>query len=640
MAGIVCIGCSARVNAFPAPDLPDALPPLPGDTAWLLPVDFQEQPLVIQVTSPWLDYDNAETTFIDVKFILDDDDDPVAVVRKLPPFDASRDFPVRVSIPSEKFNTPGFKSLKFRVAYDDANDVESAEVVLEIDHRAPNGDNAGAPLIFPADVIQNGVTEDWLADNDDELPVTVPRWPAIEIGDKVLFFWGTPFEHEPVAVLEITAAHLPDGALISFAYPGDVLREKGNGTLNGFYRLSDRAGNLNPESPPVPIDVIDLPAIPDTFPAPVVPLASTDRLIDLDDARTGVTVEVGEIAEASAGDTVQCFWNDRPLPLVTLPASPQWPLSLAVSWDILSGDGFAAPVACEVKYHWQRGAAPGKDSPVTRFTVDLSVAGPDPEHPDPINPALDLVVVKGQTGDNVLLAPDRGLDARIVLRLYDNPKAGETLELHWGDHPTVVDSYRVMPTDQPGQQIEFTVSWAVIGSVGNGQAVPTWYWVSNGVNRQRSRDTLVRVSVLPLEGLEQVSFPDASIYNYIACEDEPWNGIRVKVPGNADLLEAGDEVVLSWQLSRGTLGNDPITEHVLFAPHTLTVEEARDGVILLMDRFVDLVLPLQLEDGSANVTYHLTKADGTSGFAPNKVLKISLVIPGNPFPCDGTKKTS
>lgn len=631
-----CASCAAATSLLAPPIVPDALPPFPREQAWVVPVEFQGQPLRVEVAEAWDGYeeDNVSTFWLDIQLVYEED--LVGVIRLEPPFDAAADFPLQFQVPVDVFNQPGIATLHYRIYADSGNTTDSAPVHIEIDHRAPNGNNAGAALIFPAEVVRDGLTEQWLGDNNDRLPAEVPRWPDIALGDTVYFYWGTPDDNDPVGSMTIDLDHLSPGTPIVFDYLGDTLREKGNGQLNGYYQLSDRAGNRNPRSLLAPIDVIDLPAVPDDFPAPVVPLATQDRLIDLDDVRQGVFVEIGPISDTKAGDTLQAWWNGRALPLVTLGATPNWPERIAVAWDIVSGDGFAAPVPCEVSYRWQRGAAPGRDSPVTRFTVDLSVAGPDPIGPDPINPGLNLLVVKGLTGDNILVGVDHGNPARVEVDLYANPVANDLLELHWGDHPQVAASYRVQTGDQPDQRVAFMVPWAIIDAVGNSAALPVWYWVSNGVNGQRSDDTLVRVSVRPVEGLEPVSFPDSSIFGWIACEDEPWNGIRVKIPGNAEVLEANDVIEMSWQLSRGTTGEIPITEVVWFPPRTLTAEDAQNGFEILMERFVDLVLPLQLEDGSANVAYRLSKADGTPGFAPNKVIKISLVRPGNDKPCDGT----
>ncbi|WP_110971793.1 hypothetical protein [Pseudomonas huaxiensis] len=632
---IVCIGCSAGKTLYEAPVVPDALAPLPGESAWVLPVEFQYQPLKVAVLNGWPTYDTYPGFYLDFRFFWGDE--MVGFVRRARPFDSTQDFPVEYSIDPSHFNADGIRTLRYTVATESGNSNESESILVDVDRRAPNTDNPGKPLIFPPDVVTKGVTKEWLAANGDELgDVEVPPWLEMKLGDQVLFYWGGRFEAEPVGRLLITEEHLLPAAKITISYSGDVLREAGNGTRYGYYVLMDRAGNRNDQSPPVRIEVIDLPAIPREFPPPVVPLATSDRLIDLEDARTGVRVEIGPIADTLAGDTLQAWWNGRPLSLITLGSNPQWPQSVPVDWVTLSADGFAGAVPCEVIYQWKRGAGAGRNSLPTNFTVDLSVAGPDPVGPDPINPALERVVVKGLTGDNQLVGPDRGKNATVQVRLYSNPDVGDLLELHWGNHPVAVDSYRVQAGDLPGQLISFTVPWPIIEAVGNNAALPVWYWVSNGVNRQRSDDTQVRVAVIPLEGLERVSFPDANLYGFISCINEPWKGIWIKIPGNPQLLEAGDKIQLSWQLSRGIVGDRPMFGHVLFPAVTLTQDQAQNGLNVLMDRFVDLVLPLPLEDGSANVTYHLSKVDGTPGIAPNRVLKISLVVPGSDKPCDGT----
>ena len=631
----LCENCQAmRNDLFAAPEIPGALPPLPGNTVHLLPVTLQGQPLLVEMRSPWPAFENDPNTWI--RFGLYVEGVVVETVDLFPPYDRDIQFPLLFTVPARSVATPTTYTIFCRALFSDFNYVDSGTILLEVDHRAPNHDNPGDQLRFPDEVVRDGLTQAWLELHNDQLRVEVPRWADMALEDEVLFYWGTIVDAEPVARLVINAAHLQPGSVIEFHYPGDALREKGNGFLNGYYVLSDRAGNRNDPSPPVPVEVIDLPVTPGRFPAPVVPLASIDKLIDLEDARTGVTVVIEEIPDALPGDTLQIWWNGRALPLLTLAPGFQWPQTAAVAWGILSSDGFAAPVAGNVQYRWQRGTSLFRDSPVTSFTVDLTVAGPDPIGPDPVNPNLEQLLVKGITGDDILIGPDIGNDARVLLKLYQNARAGDLLELHWGDHPDVAATYRVRPTDQPGDEIAFTVLWSIIESVGNHPQLPTFYWVSNGVNRQRSTATLVRVAVRPVEGLGPVTIPDATLYNYINCDHEPWNGIRVKIPGNALLLDAGDRIEMTWQLCRKTTGEDPMTEHVVLPPHELSATEAVEGVILLMDRFTELVLPLQMEDGSANIAYRLTKADGTPGISANKVLRISLVKPGAVRPCDGT----
>lgn len=260
---------------------------------------------------------------------------------------------------------------------------------------------------------------------------------------------------------------------------------------------------------------------------------------------------------------------------------------------------------------------------------------------------LEPVVIRGITGNNVLVAADAGRPVTVELRLHNNPVEGEILELHWGSYPDVVSRYVVKATDIGGQVITFDpVPYAVVEAVGDGPAIPVYYFKFDGVDRQRSPDTLVRVAIAPIAQFERVSFPSANLWGWINCASAPWTGIPVFVPGAPLQLAAGDVVELSWQLFRGGLGTgDPLTPEVYLPGHPLSANEAREGVELRLtpQHFIDLVLnPLkeassgdgQAAEGSANVAYRVTKGNGQSGLAIVAFINISLQRPGGAI-CEG-----
>ncbi|UVJ43114.1 hypothetical protein NVV94_21450 [Pseudomonas sp. LS1212] len=616
-----------------APKVPDALELLPEEDAYLIPVTFQGQPLRVEITEAWLNYENDPGDRTTIEFLWRGG--VVETYYLDAPFLPDVDFPFIGTIESTLFNTPGIHSLNYRVTLNNGNPTDSHAIKVNIDHRAPNGDNPGLVLEFDPEVISQGVTQAYLDAHFDRVDATVPRWDDIRLQDRVEFYWGlTSTEAQPVGSLTIGPGHLLPGELIEISYGGDVIREKGDGLFNAYYVLVDRAGNRNDSSPPVAIQV-RLSEVPILLPAPIVPQAVPDRLINLADARIGVEVHIPRIEEAIAGDVIQAFWNGRPLPPVTLGVNPVWPLQIPVQWAVLSADGFAAEVPCTVYYQLRRGAQPAQNSPSISFNVNLTVAGPDPEGPEPVNRQLERVVVKGSTGDNVLTGADHGRDARVVVPLYENPVAGEVLELYWGAYPSTAATYTVRPGDVGGQEVAFTVPWAIVESVGNSSALPVYYWTFNGINRQRARETLVRVAVTVVEGLKEVSFPDATLWGWVNCAVKPWEGIKVKVPGDAVRLSEGDLIELSWQLCRTENGEQPIEGAAHVFEKTLSATEAIEGAVINVLPFDTLVLPLGLQDGSALASYRLTKADGTPGTAPAALLKISLVRPGATEPCMG-----
>ncbi|MGY2237388.1 hypothetical protein ACW9ID_20430 [Pseudomonas gingeri] len=638
--------------ALKEPHVPAALPLLADESAYTIPRSAQAQDLRVEVVELWGGseaLDPGEITT--VRFYWDDETKEVDTRTVEAPY-GPEILPFPGFVPALKLDIPGPHKLRYVVELVPGNPTDlSHPISVNIDKEAPNQGQPGEKLMFPAEVERDGITDAYLAANNDRVIATVEHWPDMRLEDVVEAYWERlPFRDlDPVARVEIEQTH-KDGAPVELIFEGDIIRRNGNGRFVAYYHLLDRAGNTGLRSERTDI-LVDLTASPIQLSAPRVPQAD-DGLVDLEDARSpgGVYMLIDRILNLEDGDVISPFWNMIALPVIVFDESLTWPQRVAIDWDILSAGGFdITPGTVLARYTWRRGTGTAIPSDPRFVPVDLTVAGPvNPGNPDPINVLLERVTIKGVTGDNIITTEDIGRSVRAVVPLYADPRVGQVLELMWADHPTSADSYTVEVGDSEGKEVEFFIPWALIEPVGNA-VVPAYYWTFNGVNRQRAPDTPVNVNVVPILGLKSVEFPDVSYLpgpgaGFINCSHLPWLGVRVRIPGDPERLAVNDKIELSWVGHAGTNNGAPvIPETVEVFTHTLTAEEALNGYIFTVpfDPYVKLPGLIKPAEGSTSpangcavVRYTLFKAQGGMGKSGGKLLPISLIRPNSP-PCLG-----
>ncbi|MGY2221913.1 hypothetical protein ACW9IK_04405 [Pseudomonas gingeri] len=610
----------------------DVLERLWDETSYTLPIYFQPLPLRIVIEHPWPftahEEDEQETQ---VYFVLDNHDIPELTISISGAYELDDVFPIEVDVPAELMG-PGVHRLSYRVDGNIIGTSHSFVAAINYDQTQPNQGNPGGELVFDDEVRQNGITEAYLNTHHGATAL-VPRWSDVKTEDEVIYYWSPTAHLGRVDVLSITRAHA-SGAPIEVTFPEADIRAHGSGIRYASYRLRDRAGNIGPFcDPPSQINV-SLNTLPIRLPRPDVPLADSDGVIDLADARAPTVVVIPEILDAEIGDVVRIYWNIHELASFTVEGPiPVWPVSRPVSWDIVSSSGFDARVSAVVFYRLYRGV-PFVPSPDNFFEVDLTVAGPDPEGPDPINPGLYPVTVQGVTADNVITLADRDTTIRAVAPLYANPQPGERLELMWGDDSKLASVYTVRAGDT---EAVFFVPWEFVETNGSHLALPVYYWTDNGVNRQRSRPTPVRVAIDRVTGLKSPEFLHA-VRRFINCNTlpAPWLGVHVHIPGDSSRLATGDEVVLHWQsYPTPNATGEPFPETVRSFRHTLRDNEAATGYTFVIPFRPYITLPgLTPSYGSADAYYDLNKADGGFGGSEDSWISIDLTRPGSP-PCLG-----
>ncbi|WP_017902093.1 RCC1 domain-containing protein [Pseudomonas asplenii] len=491
-------------NGIPTQDISDLMPlkvPVAiamedDDHYFQIPLAAQYEDLEVVIEQVWDNYEGStgDQTHIDYFF------DGVFVFRKtlVWPFDPSVAFPYSAYIPKSFLRATGVQRLTYIVVLDGNDSPPSQPTAIDLDRVAPNNGSPWRRLGFPVDE----VTEDYLADpaNNDQLVGTVERWVDIKIKDSVCGFWEPSANPAPepvhIATLTIDRDHVFNQKPIELVFKGTDIRGKGNGEFRVYYKLWDKVGNDGPPSSGELIDV-KLTPLPVTLLEPRVPLAELDGLIDLEDARQGVHMEILEIPGIQPGDFLDFYWDLQWLGEHQVEDIQSWPIPVPVSWEALSYRGAEdSRQLARVHYTWRRGNIGPRPSQSRFVDVDLTVAGPtNPDNPNPVNELLEKVTVKGVTGDNrITEADEASAPVRVVVPLYADPLPGQVLELMWAGEPAPVATYRVSAVDKEGDLVEFFIHWDLIEPIGNAK-VQASYWTYNGVNRQRSPSTEVEVSV-------------------------------------------------------------------------------------------------------------------------------------------------
>lgn len=432
-----------------------------------------------------------------------------------------------------------------------------------------------ARFVDPA-IEASGITEEVLAANPF-IEVEVPAYIGRANRDRVGYYLSNntpPFP--PIQTDSQEFALVTDPLILRIR--AEHFRGLNNGTAYLQYRLYDRAGNFSGFSAPMDFQVL-LIATPINLPRPDIrPPAYLDFLIKRDDARAVVTARIPrEYDNFAPGDSVVMIWDGRPV----LPAQliTGFPAEVDIPWDILRGLDPLALIEVEVHYEIHRVGRPAVPSPSNFFWVDLTVAGQDHANaPALLNQTLALVDVfgKGSGLHNELDFRDATAGAEVWGRLYQNPVAGERLELYWNGVGPVAH-YDVQSGDVFDQPVQFTdVPGSVIVDGGNYADLPVYYTTSNGVNEQQADNTLVNVHAAPLIRFDAplIAHSLHGPARYLTCASTPaiCHGVYWFIRDDFR-FEPLDQIEFFWQGYLTNNGEQPIHETAF----TATVEYVPGG---------------------------------------------------------------
>lgn len=208
----------------------------------------------------------------------------------------------------------GKHAVYYRVQLFNGSTSRSKALTVWIDRVAPG---AGDALKLPQDLNPaETVTAHYLETHGDRLEVTFEPPAELIAGDTLRFYWNPNLsgggEDEDYCVDDwtLTAADVAK-PLLSYAFGGQVLRERGDGIRYAYYRIKDRAGNAGGPSWPAAVSVAAAPIPRDLPPPRVHSAAGTPPRQSLDPAHAldGVTVEVPESAVIYDDEHIALSWH-------------------------------------------------------------------------------------------------------------------------------------------------------------------------------------------------------------------------------------------------------------------------------------------------------------------------------------------
>jgi hypothetical protein len=400
--------------------------------------------------------------------------------------------PLTLVIPAQLLEKDGAYDIGY-VAKDEVGGQmsQSLESPLIIDRTPPGGDLL-APLLFEAH--QQPLTEEALALAGDVLTARLPSYFDAKWGDVVRTYWG----EQPGPERTLKADEL-GGSNIVFSFTRDFLEQLKDGEVFVTYTVTDRAGNLSRVSEPALLR-LQLRNLPQALLAPVVPSA-TDSLLDHNDARHGVRVDIPRYGNVQPGDEVVLHWGKVTLhgqllndTSVLQPTILSWHLPYATVQA--AGDG---PV--EVRYDVYRNGVLGGTSPAAQVNVFVTLPGPrDPTPATLINEQLAAPTVRGRSEQanrehNVLDEDDYRLDADVIVPWQTGFKAFDQVALFWGTWPLPVIHTLDQNDIDAGADLVICLPNKLIVGEGPGRAIPLHYTVTrtDNPNTSHSPTQLVRV---------------------------------------------------------------------------------------------------------------------------------------------------
>jgi hypothetical protein len=425
----------------------------------------------------------------------------------------------------------------YRVNYGTGASDDSLKVNIGIDTTKPaDGGAFIGQLVFPADIIRDGITVDSFAGRD-YIEAEVPGYRGEKAADWVRQYVDTTMDTDPSHYAVIPWDNNPDRVVIRFYRA--FIESLGDGRRVFQVDVLPREENASSLSEPVYLEVRLDDAI-DDLAAPGVPAFDDDtgtKLVTELDARGNLVVTVPENPLITDDDFVQILWGDETSNLIGIDDPEN--IQVVVSYEAilnawLAGNSDAADAAVSITVRY-RIFGPGDNlrgtSEAHTVEVNLHVAGGivDPDPGTEPNENLDVLTLESASGKlNLIDLADRGEDAtaRVPYLSLAEDAGGDPLPAWTIDDVitirdpdgNVLASHTVAGSDlDPASgYLEVTVPWDELEPLPGGVVELTW-WVDTTLtdgttNTNKAPPTAVTIQTtdaLPGRGtLSEVVLPE------------------------------------------------------------------------------------------------------------------------------------
>ncbi|MBI6911449.1 hypothetical protein JET67_24045 [Pseudomonas palleroniana] len=385
---------------------------------------------------------------------------------------------------------PGAHLIVYEVfVFDIGNASESVPQLILIDLTPPYSSHVGPiPAALPPANLPTPATLAYFQSLPNETAMfSLPDYVANgrADGDYVLLY----FNNSDIPYLPVpgnTDPKWPLPANLSFPLPLSVVQSAPDGFRSVRYELHDAADNPAKLSAQFSFDVALFPA-PTGFVAPTVDLAVPgDSLINRSDAAqlNGAIIRIPPYQNFMRGNdgdiirvTLATTLGTQTLPDVPLGSNP-FPVQVHASFPTLVALYGATQglLATTVSYAIQRRSVSYPSPLTTMFNLDIFVVGPpNPNEPDPVNPNLNPVVVRGEDmagtegNDNELLPEHANRPANAHITLWNTAPTPDalpfTIYLYYeGD---LVDT-QFVPSGMAGQTVTLHIPFSAVAKHNNG----------------------------------------------------------------------------------------------------------------------------------------------------------------------------
>ncbi|UPG96434.1 hypothetical protein [Luteibacter aegosomatissinici] len=449
--------------------------------------------------------------------------------------------PVVFSVPANFAGTNPYEYfvtlMWYRVNYGTGASDDSLKVNIGIDTTKPaDGGAFLGQLVFPADIVRDGITVDSFAGRD-YIEAEVPGYRGEKAADWARQYIATTLDTDPTHYAVIPWDDVPSRVVVRFYRA--FIEMLGDGRHAFQVDVFPREENASSLSEPVYLEVRLDDAI-DDLAAPGVPAFDDDtgtKLVTELDARGNLVVTVPENPLITEDDFVQILWADETSTLVKIddPENIQVVVSYAVilaAWLAGNPEGADAIISIAVRY---RIFGPDDNLRGTSEThtveVNLHVAGGivDPDPGTEPNENLDVLTLESASGKlNLIDLADRGEDATArvpYLSLADDADGDPLPAWTTGDAISIRDpdgnelashTVEAIDLDPASGYLEVTVPWDELEPLPGGVVKLAW-WVETTltdgtINTNKAPSTAITIQTtdaLPGKGtLSEVVLPE------------------------------------------------------------------------------------------------------------------------------------